>query len=185
MPPSREAFIGLTYPWNQGWSTCSTQGPIQIGNQFRFYFGGQSGAHIHVKQGPRKVGVIGLAEMTVDRFASIIAGFMEDRLVTKPIRWPGGDLLLNASTTRELDADPRLTGGRLSVEVWDAEGRPVPGYSGDDQGPFDRNTPSRGDKETAVFRWPGDRSLNDLIGQDIRLVFHMQDFHLYSFRSNV
>ena len=112
MPPKRQAFIGPTFPWNAAWTTCSTGGPVQSGNQLRIYFGGRSGSHIHVKRGPHKIGCIGLAEITVDRFVSISAGYMDGRLITKPMHWPGGDLLLNASTTRELDADPRLAGVR-------------------------------------------------------------------------
>ena len=38
-----------------------------------------------------------------DRFASITAGFMECQLLTKPMTWPGGDLLLNASTNWRAD----------------------------------------------------------------------------------
>ncbi len=184
LPQTREPFIGPTYYWNRGWSTCSTQGPIQVGNQLRFYFGGQSGAHIHVKQGPRKVGVVGFAEITVDRFASVSAGYMDGQLVTKPMTWPGGDLILNASTTRFPDEDPRLKGGEMSIEVWDGDGRPIEGYSGDRQAPFNENTPSRGDIEAATIRWPDDKSLRELAGRDIRLVFYMRDSHLYSFRSS-
>ncbi len=183
MPPKREAFIGPTFPWNQAWTTCSTGGPIQSGNQLRFYFGGKSGSHIHVKQGPHKVGNIGLAEITVDRFVSISAGYMDARLVTKPMKWPGDDLLLNASTTRSLEADPRLKGGEMSIEVWDADGQPIEGYSGDQRAPFDGNHPARGDTEAATVRWPDDKSLRELAGRDIRLVFYMRDSHLYSFRS--
>jgi len=184
MPPERQAFIGPTFPWNAGWTTCSTGGPVQSGNQLRIYFGGQSGSHIHVKKGPHKVGHIGLAEITVDRFASITAGYMDGRMVTKPMRWPGGDLVLNASTTRELDADPRLAGGEMAIEVWDAQGQPLGGFSGEKRAFFEGNHPARGDADAAVIRWPGDGSMNALAGRDVRLAFFMRDAHLYSFRSS-
>lgn len=184
LPQTREPFIGPTYYWNQGWSTCSTQGPIQVGNQLRFYFGGQSGCHIHVKHGPRKVGVVGFAQITVDRFASVSAGYMDGQLITRPMRWPGGDLILNASTTRFQDEDPRLKGGEMSIEVWDGDGLPLEGYCGDRRAPFTDNTPSRGDTDAATIRWPGDKSMKELAGREIRLVFYMRDSHLYSFRSS-
>ncbi len=184
MPPKREPFIAPTFPWNAGWTTCSTGGPVQSGNQLRIYFGGQSGSHIHVKKGPHKVGHIGLAEITVDRFASITAGYMDACLVTKPMRWPGGDLVLNASTTRELDADPRLSGGEMGIEVWDAKGEPLAAFSGDKRAFFEGNHPARGDAEAAVMRWPDDGSMKELAGRDVRLVFFMRDSHLYSFRSS-
>lgn len=185
-PVSRKPFIGPAYPWNQGWTTCSTGGPIRVGNQLRFYFGGQSGCNYHVKlNGPRQYGVVGLAQITIDRFASISAGFMEGRLVTKPMKWPGGDLMLNASTTRDLDGDPRVTmGGEMHVEVWDAEDQPVDGFAGDRRAPFSGNYPTRKHAGPAVLRWPGEKSLNDLAGHDIRLVFYLRDSHLYSFRSS-
>ena len=183
MPPNRQAFIGPTFPWNAAWTTCSTGGPVQSGNQLRIYFGGQSGSHIHVKKGPHKIGNIGLAEITVDRFVSVSAGYMDGRLVTKPMQWPGGDLMLNASTTRELDADPRLAGGQMSIEVWDEDGQPIDGFSGDQRASFEGNHPARGDTDAAVIRWPGDRSLSELAGRGIRLVFHLRGAHLYSFRS--
>ena len=126
-----------------------------------------------------------MAQLTVDRFASLSAGFMDGRLVTKPMTWSGGDMLLNASTTRFLDADPRLRGGEMSVEVWDDEGWPIEGYSGEHRAPFIGNHPARGDSDAATVKWPGDRSLNELAGRRIRLVFHMRDPHLYSFRSGL
>ncbi len=184
MPPNRQAFIGPTLPWNAAWTTCSTGGPVQSGNQLRIYFGGQSGSHIHVKKGPHKVGNIGLAEITVDRFASVSAGYMDGRLVTKPMQWPGGDLMVNASTSRELDADPRLAGGQMLIEVFDADGQPVAGFSGDQRASFEGNHPARGDTDAAAIRWPGDRSMREHAGRGIRLVFHLRDAHLYSFRSS-
>ncbi len=183
-PASREPFIGPTYPWNRGWSTCSSAGPIQVGNQLWFYFNGQSGSHFHVKSGPPKNAVIGLATITVDRFASITAGFMEGRLVTRPMTWPGGDLLLNASTTRNLDGYPLDGGGAMSIEVWDEDGHAVEGFSREQRAIFDGNVPTRGTVDPAIIRWPGDRGLNDLAGRRIKLVFYVRDAHLYSFSSN-
>ncbi len=184
MPPRRAAFIGPPIPWNAGGTTCATAGPLQDGNQLRIYFGGRSGSHIHVKKGPHKIGNIGLAEITVDRFASVSAGYMDGRLITKSMKWPGGDLKLNASTTREFDADPRLGGGEMTIEVWNAEGRPIEGFSGAQRASFAGNHPSRGDTDAATVRWPQERSMAELANREIRLVFHMRDAHLYSFRSS-
>ena len=184
-PIPREPFIGPTYYWNQGWNTSNSAGPLQVGNQLRFYFNGQSGSHFHVKpSGPRKLGVIGLATITVDRFASITAGFMEGQLVTKPMTWPGGDLLINASTTRHIDGYPLDGGGQMSIEVWDEQGHPIDGYCGDTKAEYADNAPVRGVVNLPAIKWAGNRSLNDLAGQRIRLVFTMRDSHLYGFRSS-
>ena len=184
-PVTREPFIGPTYDWNQGWHMGASSGPYQVGNQLWFHFtGGQRRPHFCVKSGPPKREVIGLATITVDRFASITAGFMEGQLVTKSMTWPGGDLLLNASTTRHFDSYPLDGGGAMQIEVWDESGQPIEGFSGESAAPFDRNVPTRGSVEPAAVRWPGERSLDELAGQRIRLMFLMRDSHLFSFRSS-
>ena len=187
-PVSREQFIGPTYDWNQGYLMGASSGPYQVGNQLWFHFtGGRrslGGPHFCVKSGPPKREVVGLATITVDRFASITAGFMEGQLVTKPMTWPGGDLLLNASTTRHFDSYPLDGGGAMQVAVWDESGQPVEGFAGDCAAPFDRNVPTRGTVDPAAVRWPGDRSLEELAGRRIRLMFLMRDSHLFSFRSS-
>ena len=190
-PVQREAFIGPEYPWNRLWSGVSSGAPVQVGNQLWFHFSGKHGAHSHVKNGPPEYGVVGLATITVDRFASISAshavmgvdGPVQGRLVTKPMTWPGGNLLLNASTTRDLDAYPLDGGGSMSIEVWDDEDRAVEGFSGEHRADFHGNVPSREKVDPATIRWPEGRSLDDLAGRKIKLVFHMQDSHLYSFRA--
>ena len=186
-PVRREAFIGPTYHWNEGVSMGASSAPYQVGNQLWFHFNGgrmpRQGIH-SAKAGAPGRSVVGLATITVDRFASITAGFMEGQLVTKPMTWPGGDLLLNASTTRHLDGYPLDGGGAMQVEVWDKSGQPMEGFAGESAAPLDRNAPTRGTVEPAVVRWPGDRSLNELAGQRIRLAFLMRDAHLFSFRSS-
>ena len=183
-PVSRDAFIGPEYEWNRRWSTGSSAPPIQVGNHLRFYFGGRSGSHYHVKSGPPRYCAVGLATITLDRFVSLSAGFKEGRLVTRPMMWPGGDLLLNASTTRDLDSHPASGGGEMFLEVLDGEGHSIEGFSGSDRAEFVGNVPTRNDLAPAVLRWPGDRSLNELAGRSIKLVFHMRDSYLYSFRSS-
>ena len=187
-PISREPFIGAACAWNQGSSKGASSPPYQVGNQLWFHFTGgrqhRNGIHFCAKAGPPNRQVVGLATITVDRFASITAGFMEGQLITKPMTWPGGDLLLNASTTRHFDSYPLDGGGATQVEVWDESGQPVEGFSGESAAPFDRNVPTRGTVEPAAVRWPGDRSLDALAGQRIRLMFLMRDSHLFSFHSS-
>ena len=187
-PVVREPFIAPTCDWNRGASRLGSSPPYQVGNQLWFHFTAkgriQSGNHFYVKAGPPRTGVVGLATITVDRFASITAGFMEGQLVTRPMTWPGGDLLLNASTTRHHDSHPLDGGGAMQVEVWDESGQPIEGFAGDAAAPFDRNAPTRGTVEPATVRWPGERNLRELAGRRIRLNFLMRDAHLYSFRSS-
>ena len=187
-PVSREPLIDPTYDWNRGGNRTASSPPYQVGNQWWFHFNGgrrhRHGGHFYVKAGPPGRSVVGLATITVDRFASITAGFMEGQLVTKPMTWPGGDLLLNASTTRHLDSHPLDGGGAMKIEVWDESGQPIEGFSGESAASFDRNVPTRGSVEPAAVYWPGDRSLDELAGKQFRLMFLMRDAHLYSFRSS-
>ncbi|MBM3935016.1 MAG: hypothetical protein FJ319_12080 [SAR202 cluster bacterium] len=183
-PVQRETFIGQEYPWNRLWSSPSSAAPVHAGSQLRIYFGGRSGAHNHSKSpSPVQYAAIGMAQITVDRFASLTAGFKQGRVVTTPMVWPGGDLMLNASTTRSLVGYPLEGGGDMLVEVWDAGNTPLPEFSGDNKAKFDGNAPCRITTDSAVVKWPGERSLNDLAGRTIRLVFNMKDSHLYSFRA--
>jgi hypothetical protein len=181
-PAIRQAFIGPEYPWNRGWSGCSSAPPIRVGSQLWFYFGGQSGAHGLAS--PGSYGAIGLATVTVDRFASLTADYREGKLVTRPMTWPGGELLLNASTTTALDGHPGQGGGEMWVEVWDNERRPIEGFSGANRAQFQGNLPGRNADILPPVRWPADRSLNELAGRSIRLVFYFRDAHLYSFCSS-
>ena len=183
-PASREPFIGPTFPWNRAWNTCNSAGPILEGNQLWFYFCGKSGSHFHVKAGPPRSSGIGLATVTVDRFASISASFMEGQLVTRPMTWPGGDLMLNASTTRHFEVYPYDGGGTMTIDVWDESGKPIEDFSDSNRAIFEGNAPVRGLLDPATIRWPGDRSLNRLRGRSIKLVFTMRDSHLFSFRSS-
>ena len=183
-PVPRAAFIGPTYYWNQGWSSSSSAPPIPVGNQLRFYFGGRTGAHTHVKQGPIQYGVVGMATITEDRFVSLSAGVQDGKLLTKPLTWPGGDLLLNASTTRHLDGYPLDGGGALFVEALDESGQPIAGFAGPDRAEFVGNVPSRHLIGPASLRWPGERRLAELTGQRIRLAFTLRDAHLFSFRAS-
>ena len=187
-PYPREPFIGPAYVWNRGASRTVSSPPWQVGNQLWLHFNGSGrhheGIHSYVKAGPRTNSYVGLAMITVDRFASLTAGFMEGQLVTRPMTWPGGDLLLNASTTRHRHSYPKDGGGAMKLEVWDESAQPLEGFAGQSAAPFDGNVPARGLIDPAVLRWPGDRSLDELTGRRIRLNFLMRDAHLFSFRSS-
>jgi len=187
LPTAREAFIGPAQPWNSMWSSSASGPPIEVGNYLRFYFGGRSRGH---GQNPLEYGAVGLASIAVDRFASLTAGHIDGQVVTKPMTWPGGDLLLNASTTRHLDGHPTDGGGTLYVDVLDDAGQPVDGFAGGNRAVFTGNVPSRHGKDPRLqwawpaLSWPGDRSLHELAGRRIKLAFSMRDSHLYSFRAS-
>jgi hypothetical protein len=87
--------------------------------------------------------------------------------VTKPIRFAGGELVLNLSTS---------AAGSVRVEIQDAAGKPLEGYSlADCPEVF-------GDKLERVVRWKAGPDVSSLAGQAVRLRFVLQDADLFSFR---
>jgi hypothetical protein len=180
-PAVRQAFIGPQYPWNKGWNSCANTAPVRVGNQLWFYFGGRSAAH--GRELPRSYGAIGLATTGVDQFAAIRADFSEGRLITKPMTWPGGDLVLRSTHTRYPAGHPKAGGGALAVEIRDEANRAVAGFAGAQRAQHDVVSPGPWDVKEPPVRWPGGKSLDELRGRRIRLVFFLRDSRLFSFRA--
>ena len=88
-------------------------------------------------------------------------------MVTKPITFDGGQLVLNF-VTRE--------GGSLRVEVQDERGTPLDGFG------LVACRPLQGDEIACVVAWKSGSDVKRLAGQTIRLRFEMKDTDLYSFR---
>jgi hypothetical protein len=131
---------------------------------------------------PHGYGCVGLATVREDRFCSLTAAALPGRVVTRPMVWPGGELLVNASTSRYLDSHPGMGGGEMRIGVLDAEGRMVDGFAGADAAVFAGNRSTSEKKGKPPVRW-GERSLNELRGKRIRLRFDYRDAHLYAFRA--
>ena len=90
-----------------------------------------------------------------------------DGFVSAHATFGGGELVLNYDTS--------VLGG-LRVEVQDAEGRPIPGYTLDDSEEI------WGDEIERVARWRGGSELGQLAGQTVSLRFAMKEADLYSLR---
>jgi len=103
----------------------------------------------------------------VDGFVSVQAGPAGGELVTRPLRFEGNRLVVNFATHAR---------GRLGVEIQDADGQPVEGFSlGDCQ-------PLRGDAIEAQVKWKGAPSLGAWAGRPVRIRFHLQEADLFSFQ---
>lgn len=177
-PGKRSAFVGPSLPWNRRWNSAANTAPVNRGSQLWFYFGGRSEAH--GSDMPPSYGAIGLASHGIDRFAAIQADFKEGLLVTRPMRWPGGDLALNCTNTRYRRAHPSSGGGSISVELRDEANHPIAGFSGTDRA--DVSWVSTGDRLRPV-RFGQQRSMNDLAGRRVRLAIALSDARVYAFRS--
>ena len=85
---------------------------------------------------------------------------------TRPLRWPGGKLLVNADARQ----------GELTVRVSDELRRPLEGFDYEDCQTF------TGDGVSQEVTWDG-RSTDALKGRAIRLEFLLRDADLYTFRA--
>ncbi len=182
-PVVRKPLIAPKYPWNERWNSTVNTAPIRVGNMLRFYFGGRSRAH--GQELGQTYGAVGMAVLAADRFAAIRADFKEGQLITKPMTWPGGDLIVNCNYTRYAQGFYNGGGGSIEVEAHEEGGNPIPGFSGEHRAKFNRVHPFPWAEEERPVRWANDRSLRELAGKRIRLVFLLKDSRLYSFRAQV
>lgn len=105
--------------------------------------------------------------LRLDGFVSVRAGAEGGEVVTKPLRFKGGELVLNVSTS---------AAGSVRVEVRDEEGRPVPGYTLAEAVEF------YGDGIEVPVRWRAGSELGALAGRPVRLRLVIRDADVYAFR---
>ena len=178
----RPRFIewGVRGSWDDTWINLPANAPIPHQDALWFYYSGRSGAH--GSSYPHNHGAIGLATLRVDGFASLRATAKEGFVATTPMAWPGGDLHVNADPRHDERAHPGYGVGEVLVKVLDADRQPVEGFAKADAVPLRHNTVKQ-PMAAAKIAWAGERSLDELAGQTIRLKFWLREAHLYSFRS--
>jgi len=177
-PTPRGPFIAGDYDWNRTWSSCANNAPVVIGDSMLFYFGGKWKNH-HYTSALQLTG-IGWASLPIDRFCAI-EGKVGGRLVTTPITWPGGDLVLNVDTRESYDCFPTDVQGQIAIEVHDAEGSPLPEWSGENKAIYKGNTYICNRKGQHDIEWPNGKSFSELKGRTIRLVFSFHHARLFTF----
>ena len=105
--------------------------------------------------------------LRTDGFASVSAPWAGGEMLTKPFVFAGQQLKINYRTGAP---------GFVRVEIQDAAGKPLPGYTLDDCPEI------IGDEIERVVAWKDGTDVRRLAGQPIRLQFEMKDANLYSFR---
>ena len=105
----------------------------------------------------------------IDGFVSVNAKRKPGEIVTKPIRFTGKELEMNFSTS---------AAGGIRVEIQDADGKPIPGYTEADADEI------FGDTIRRVVSWKGKSDVSSLAGKPVRLRFIMSDADLYSWKFN-
>lgn len=101
----------------------------------------------------------------VDGFVSIHAGTTPAELVTRPLKFQGKSLSLNAAT---------VDGGQIAVEIQDATGQPIAGFAATDCRPL------VGDSLDHRVAWKSSVDLDALAGKPVRIRFRLQNADLYS-----
>lgn len=161
--PGRPMLIpaGAEGTWDSG-MVFSTDRVIERDDAWWLYYTGHDGYH----DGKGRVGRIGLVKFRKEGFVSIQADASGEQsyVVTKPMRWPGGALAINA------DAE----GGHVKVRVTDPWRKPIEGFS------YEACTPLEGSAVRHVVSW-GDADMNSLAGTLVRLEFTFQNADLFGF----
>lgn len=105
--------------------------------------------------------------LRLDGFVSVNAGWEGGELITKPLIFDGQLLNLNFATS---------AAGEIRVEIQDAAGDPIPGFSEDDC------IPQFGDTVYRFVHWKNGAGVERLRGKKIRLRFLLKDADLYSYQ---
>ncbi|MFT5469991.1 MAG: hypothetical protein ACI8UO_005115 [Verrucomicrobiales bacterium] len=107
--------------------------------------------------------------MRIDGFASVNAPLAGGELITQPLNFTGKALEINYSTS---------AAGQVLVELQDADGKPLPGFTLEDCDPI------YGDHITRVVKWKDNADVSSLAEQPVRLRFQMSDADLFSVKFN-
>lgn len=105
--------------------------------------------------------------LRLDGFVSVQASMKGGELVTKPLRFAGKGLSLNFASS---------AAGDVRVEIQDAAGHPLRGYT------LEECPPIFGDSVARSVEWKAGGDVSELAGKPIRLRFVLKDADVYSFR---
>jgi hypothetical protein len=165
--PDREPFLPVSEQrgaWN--WGNVQSAGGccLVVGDRLHFYVSGRAGLAFPKSPGEDSGGTTGLAFLRRDGFASMDAGTDGGSLTTRPIRFGGKYLFVNADNSA----------GKFHVEVLDKSGKVIPGFE------LGRSAAPALDKTIMPVIWKGAR-LGSLAGQTVRFRFRLTKGQLYSF----
>lgn len=105
--------------------------------------------------------------LRLDGFASVNAPLEGGEFITRPFTFTGSQLEINYSTS---------AAGQMRVEIQDANGKAIPGFTLDDCEPI------YGDHIARVVKWKSGSDLSALSSKPVRLRFEMSDADVFSMR---
>jgi len=181
----REPFLGFDVPFNRTREWIQIfQPPLIVGDEVWFYYSGVESvfapnptAFVREGSGPGDMAscdlAIGLARLRRDGFMSIEPAAEEGFLTTKPFKFDGSRLEVNAEAGA----------GELAVEILTYDNRyrtvsvtPADGFTMDDCVGF------TGDDVRHTMAWRGGPDLTGLRGRTIQLRFRLRRVKLYAFQ---
>jgi len=161
--PFRDAFfpLGSIGSWDRFQLHNMSGPPLTQGNELWFYYGGRSSRHRPNTMADAKAGgAIGMASLLRDRFVTVEASFDGGRLLTKPVKFEGAALKVNANTAF----------GKIEIRLLDDQGYPLKGYEASIEG-----------VDSVEHTVPFEKAMKPLRGQAVRVEFKIYNAQLYSF----
>lgn len=147
--------------WNWGNMQPAIGNPCIVGDSLYFYCGARENRHD--KQWD-SWGSTGLGILRRDGFVSMKGGPEGGSLTTSKLTFDGSYLFVNTEARA------------IAVELLDADGNPVPGFTKDDCKVLKDINSTK-----AMVCWKGGRSLKKYAGQTMRFRFYVTDGDLYAF----
>jgi hypothetical protein len=167
--------IGEVDRWDASYHTCAASA-IRYGDEIRLYYAGANYTHgspsvyrTHLEDGTptgrktKQTSSIGLVTWKLDRFVSADGPAEGGVLTTVPVKFTGKRLEINAATK---------PGGSVVVEICDAAGKVLPGFTSD---------PFSGDNLRHVVTFQGKSDVAHLAGKPVVLQLHLKNAEFYSF----
>lgn len=154
--------------------------PVVRDDEIWIYYGGFNVGHsfrsMAGEEGLPFRTATGLAKLPLDGFVSIDAGPNVGTFTTKPLRFEGQALAVNAqpSLKEGVYDDETL----VRVEILGPDSEPLPGFGSEDADPLVSDVLSTNE----TISWRGNPDLSALAGQPVRLRFSLRNVKLYAFQ---
>jgi hypothetical protein len=157
--------LGPAGAWDnqQAWASVDW---VEVGDEWWVYYtGANSPPNLPFQKDT--LWAIGLTKLRKEGFVSMNVPDGGGVVVTRLLKWPGGDLLVNCDASR----------GEMRVRVSDNQRKPFPGFN------YGGCVPFAGDSVAHKVTWNGS-FMKDLKGKNVRLEFYFsKKADLYAFRA--
>lgn len=163
--PDRRPFLDASddpKAWNWGNVQSAGGGCLVVGDKLYFYFSGRNSGRI---PDDGSGGATGLAFLRRDGFASMGALNKPETLTTRPIRFLGKHLFVNADVNE----------GELRAEVLDLDGKVIEPFS------LANCQASKTDKTLQPITWKAAPDLSTLTNRPVKIRFQLTNGKLYAF----